>query len=85
MAETTPANMALDELRATLDLTQEHLAVILRISRATAPTMERRAGMYVSTLGRCIEVIDGDLEIRAVLPDGFVRISQFGGSAKPSA
>jgi hypothetical protein len=39
--------------------------------------MERRADMYVSTLHDFIRAMGGQLEIRAVFPDGEVRINQF--------
>ncbi len=70
--------MPLDELREARHLTQEHLAKILRIRQSAISKMERRADMYVSTLGDFIEAMGGHLEIRAVFPDGVVRIKQFG-------
>jgi hypothetical protein len=33
--------------------------------------------MYVSTLRRCIVAMGGQLEIRAIFPEGIVRINQF--------
>ncbi len=74
----TIQNMALDELREARALTQTHLADILDINQAAVSKMERRADMYVSTLTRFVEAMGGTLEIRAVFPEGAVRISQFG-------
>jgi ribosome-binding protein aMBF1 (putative translation factor) len=74
----TVDNMPLQELRAARDLTQEHLAQILQVRQAQVSKMERQADMYVSTLAKFIEAMGGQLEIRAVFPDGAVRISQFG-------
>ena len=70
-------NMPLDELRAARNLTQEHLASILRIKQASVSKMERRTDMYIGTLSKFIEAMGGQLEIRAVFPDGSVRITQF--------
>ena len=73
----TLENMSLDQLRAARDLTQEHLASLLRIKQASVSKMERRADMYIGTLAKFIEAMGGQLEIRAIFPDGAVRITQF--------
>ena len=73
----TLENMSLDQLRAARELTQEHLAEILRIKQASVSKMERRADMYIGTLSKFIEAMGGQLEIRAIFPDGSVRITQF--------
>jgi transcriptional regulator with XRE-family HTH domain len=70
--------MALDELREARELTQEQLARILRVNQAAVSKMERRADMYLSTLHGIIKAMGGELEIRAIFPDGVVRINQFG-------
>src|SRR4051812_2860939 len=77
----TLENMALDELRAARALTQENLAQVLNVNQAAISKLERRTDMYVTTLARFIEAMGGRLEIRAVFPDGTVRISQFAKSA----
>ena len=69
--------MALDELREARDLTQEQLARLLRVNQAAVSKMERRADMYITTLQGVIKAMGGRLEIRAVFPNGVVRISQF--------
>jgi DNA-binding XRE family transcriptional regulator len=73
----TLANMALDELRAARELTQQNLAQILNVNQAAISKLERRTDMYVSTLARFIKAMGGTLEIRAVFPNGAVRITQF--------
>jgi len=73
--------MALDELRAARELTQERLAETLGIKQASVSKIERRADLYVSTLARFIEAMGGELEIRAVFPEGSVRLKRFGGPA----
>jgi DNA-binding XRE family transcriptional regulator len=69
--------MALDELREARELTQEQLARALNINQAAVSKMERRTDMYLSTLQGFIRAMGGELEIRAVFPDGTVRINQF--------
>ena len=79
-AEKTKAltkDMALDELRAARNMTQEHLARTLGVQQAAISRMERRADVYVSTLADFIKAMGGELEIRAVFPEGAVRITQF--------
>jgi DNA-binding XRE family transcriptional regulator len=67
-----------EQLRAARQLTQENLADTLHVNQAAISKLERRADMYVSTLSKFIEAMGGQLEIRAVFPDGSVRISEFG-------
>ena len=69
--------MALKELRVARALTQEHLAKKLHKRQAAISKLEHRTDMYVSTLQNTISAMGGELEIRAVFPDGSVRINQF--------
>ena len=82
-AERFIEEMALDELRAARALTQEHLSTLLGINQSAVSKLERRADMYVSTLRHVIEAMGGQLEIRAVFPEGDVRITQFQVIAAP--
>jgi DNA-binding XRE family transcriptional regulator len=82
-AERLIREMALDELRAARALTQEHLSSILGVKQSAVSKLERRADMYVSTLRHFIEAMGGQLEIRAVFPEGDVRITQFQALAAP--
>jgi DNA-binding transcriptional regulator YiaG len=84
-AERLIQEMALDELRAARALTQEHLSTILDVQQLAISKLERRADMYVSTLRHFIEAMGRQLEIRAVFPDGDVRITQFQALAEPKA
>jgi DNA-binding transcriptional regulator YiaG len=68
--------MALDELRRALDLTQEELARRLKVKQPAVAKIESRADMYVSTLKSVIEAMGGSLEIRAIFPHGDVRITR---------
>lgn len=70
--------MALDELRAARELTQEHLARILGVNQSSISKIEKRTDMYLSTLRGFIQAMGGELEIRAVFPDGTVRIGELG-------
>lgn len=70
--------MPLDELRAARAITQENLAEVLGVTQATVSKIERRADMYVSTLGRFIQAMGGKLDIRAIFPEGEVKITRFG-------
>jgi len=76
-AEVLLNEMALDELRLARQMTQQHLARVLRISQATISKIERRTDMYVSTLQNMVRAMGGALEIRAVFPEGNVVINQF--------
>jgi transcriptional regulator with XRE-family HTH domain len=71
------AEMALEDLRGALRMTQQQLAKTLNVDQSAISKLERRTDMYVSTLERFIEAMGGRLEIRAVFPEGSVRISQF--------
>lgn len=84
-AEIYKKEMALDELREALNLTQEHLARTLHVKQSSISKMERRADMYVSTLSSMVRAMGGVLKIEAVFPDhGKVEISQFHNVKKPS-
>jgi DNA-binding XRE family transcriptional regulator len=70
-------SMALEELRDALRMTQQELAQALNVDQSAISKLEHRTDMYVSTLRRCIAAMGGQLEIRAIFPEGTVRISQF--------
>lgn len=70
--------LPLDQLRAAREITQTHLANLMGVEQSAISKMERRADMYISTLGDFIRAMGGELEIRAVFPEGAVRLSQFG-------
>jgi transcriptional regulator with XRE-family HTH domain len=76
--------MPLDELREARELTQNQLAQSLNVSQGAVSKVERRADMYISTLRSYIRAIGGDLQIRAVFPEGDVLINQFSDIAPES-
>src|SRR3954453_19850706 len=69
--------MPLDALRDAKQLTQVQMAQLLKISQGAVSKVERRTDMFLSTLRNYVRAIGGDLEIRAVFPDGDVLIDQF--------
>jgi transcriptional regulator with XRE-family HTH domain len=71
------SEMPLDELREAREMTQQHLARILRVNQAAVSKMERRTDMYVSTLQDFIRAMGGELKITASFPEGTVEIRQF--------
>jgi DNA-binding Xre family transcriptional regulator len=71
------AEMPLEELRSARNITQTHLASLLQITQASVSKMEKRTDMYVSTLRSFVQAMGGELEIRAIFPDGVVKIEQF--------
>lgn len=68
--------LPLEELRNARRLTQVQLADAMGLGQAAISRLERRTDMYVSTLAHFVEAMGGRLEIRAVFPDGDVRIKQ---------
>jgi DNA-binding transcriptional regulator YiaG len=71
--------MTLHQLREARSLTQVNLAKVLNVNQGAVSKMERRTDMYVSTLRSYIKAMGGDLQIKAVFPDGEVQIEQFQG------
>jgi transcriptional regulator with XRE-family HTH domain len=76
------AEMPLDELREARQFTQEHLAKILKVRQAAVSKLERRADMYLSTLEKFVEAMGGELQIRAIFPEGAVNIRRLTETAK---
>lgn len=60
--------MTLQELRKTLNLTQESMARLLEIKQANVSKVEKRADMLISTLRSYVEAMGGSLELIARLP-----------------
>lgn len=80
------AEMALDELREARDMTQQHLAGLLKVNQSAVSKMERRADMYISTLRNFVHAMGGQLKITVSFPEGgTVEIRQFENTKKASA
>jgi DNA-binding XRE family transcriptional regulator len=75
----------LNQLREARSLTQANLASILGINQGSVSKMEKRTDMYVSTLRSFIQAMGGQLQIKAVFPEGEVQIEQFENVAVPPA
>ena len=71
------AAMPMDELRQARSLTQAQLAEILNVSQGAVSKVERRTDMYISTLRSYVRAMGGDVEIRAIFPEGEVIIEHF--------
>ena len=70
--------LPLAELRSARQMTQIRLAELLRVNQGAISKMERRSDMYLSTLRSYIEAMGGQLEIRAVFPNGEVLLEHLG-------
>ncbi len=71
------AEMALQELRQALHLTQQELADVLQMNQAAISKLEHQSDMYVSTLRRFVAAMGGELRIVAHFPQGDVVVNQF--------
>jgi DNA-binding XRE family transcriptional regulator len=66
--------MPLQQLRNAREMTQARLAEVLEMDQGNISKLEKRTDMYLSTLRSYVEAMGGVLEIRAVFPDGEVKI-----------
>ena len=71
------SEMALQELRKALELTQNQLATNLDVNQAAVSKIERQSDMYVSTLRRFLEAMGAELKVIASFPDREIVINQF--------
>ena len=69
--------LTLGELRRARSLTQHQLAAALETSQGGVSRIEQRTDLYLSTLRSYVEALGGELELRAVFPDGAVPIASF--------
>ena len=69
--------MRLYQLREARNLTQVNLAKVLEVNQGAVSRMEKRRDMYVSTLRSYIEAMGGQLQIKAIFPEGEVEIEPF--------
>ena len=67
-------NMPLHQIRNARRMTQTRLAELLEMDQGNISKLEQRTDMYLSTLRSYIEAMGGALEIRAVFPEGDVKI-----------
>ena len=64
--------LALAELRASRDVTQQGLADALRVSQPNVSRIEHQDDVYLSTLRSYVEALGGSLQVRAVFDDQVV-------------
>ena len=69
--------MPLDEIRKARQMTQAKLAETPGVNQGEISKIEHRTDIYISTLAGYVEALGGKLEIRAIFPDGELRVSQF--------
>lgn len=69
--------LALQDLRKALNLTQEQVAIIMKTNQAAASRMENQSDIYVSTLRKFIRALGGEIKIVATFKDREVVINQF--------
>lgn len=60
----------LSQLRKARGLTQEAMADLLGVSQAEVSKMERRSELYIGTLRKFIEAMNGELVLAARFDDG---------------
>jgi DNA-binding XRE family transcriptional regulator len=63
-------DLHLSQLRKARGLTQETMADLLGVSQAEVSKMERRTELYVGTLRKFIEAMNGELVLAARFSDG---------------
>jgi len=69
--------MALQEVRQALELTQQQLADTLKMNQAAVSKLEHQSDMYISTLRKFLAAMGGSLRIVATFPEGEIVINQF--------
>lgn len=72
------AKIPLAEVRQARRMTQVRLAEVLGVNQGAISKLENRSDMYLSTLRSYIEAMGGQLEIRAVFPEGEMMLERFG-------
>lgn len=75
--EALKKEMALQELRQALNLTQAELAEKLHVNQAAVSKFENQSDIYISTLRRILSGMGGELRVTAHFPEGDVQINQF--------
>ena len=68
------ALMPLQQIRSARQMTQTRLAELLEMDQGNISKLEQRTDMYLSTLRSYVEAMGGALEIRAIFPEGDVKI-----------
>lgn len=69
--------MEISELRKALKITQEELAVALKMKQSSISRIEHQSDMFISTLRSILSAMGASLKIVASFPEGDVQINQF--------
>lgn len=77
LADELRITINLGELRRAWQLSQDEIAQILHVTQASVAKIERRADIYVSTMRRFIEAMEGELLVTAKFPDSSIPIKSF--------
>lgn len=72
-----PEDLSLPKLRELRRLSQVELASRLHVTQGALSRMERRSDMLIGTLRNAVAAMGGELEIRALFPEGDVVRIQF--------
>ena len=75
--QTMIEEMALQELRQALNLTQAQVAEIMQMNQAAVSKMEHQSDMYISTLQKFVRAMGGHLKLVASFPEREVTLNQF--------
>jgi transcriptional regulator with XRE-family HTH domain len=76
--------LLLSEIRQRAGKSQSDVAKALGIRQPSLSKLEKQHDMQISTLGRIVKVLGGELEVIAKFPKGAVRIGPFGTKARSS-
>ena len=66
--------LTLAELRRALEFTQQQIAASLDTNQSGVSRIEHQTDLFISTLRSYVEAMGGQLELRAIFPDGDVTI-----------
>ena len=78
------ADMRLGELRRRRGISQAAVAEALDVSQPNVSRIEQEDDLRLTTLGRYVAALGGDLELRAVFPEGSVDLLAPIGRARDS-
>jgi transcriptional regulator with XRE-family HTH domain len=74
-ADAMLTEMALDDLRTSLSMTQEQLASQLGVKQSSLSKILHSQNMYINTLDKLVKAMGGDLELHVAFYDGRVKLS----------
>jgi DNA-binding XRE family transcriptional regulator len=72
------AKLPLAEVRKARKMTQNRLAELLHVNQGAVSKIEKRTDMYLSTLRSYVQAMGGNLEIKAVFPEGEILLENIG-------